>query len=941
MYVISREDCSGGIFDQALLGAGNTLKHPESIPTLIGRDVELGKLSALAEWTLTAGQGGSVTVTGGPGMGKTRLLEEVSRAAQSDFTVLWCCGAPSEVAVPFAGLHQILHPLQHRLKYLPDGHAAALNGVFGLSEPPKDRLSLPCATLALLTLAAEQKPLLLVIDDVQQLDEASLDSILFVSRRLYNVPVLVLIAAREHEPTYGRLQGLPEIRLSPLSPSDVGFLIKQVVGDLADPLVDRIIHESSGNPLVAIEIAASLAFSTGEGADMPDGLPCSVRLKSTFGRLISDLPDPTKRMLLIAAANDKRDVHTTFSATAALGIDTAAFAPAERSMVATVVDDELIFHPPFLRTIVYSNATFGERKTAHRALANATATTPYRHAYHLAAATYEPDEEVAKKITAGAGHARHMSGMVTALRALERATRLSQMPMTRFRFLIDAASCAWQAGRPSRAEALEKQVPCSTEDPYLFTAGGLLQGVVAYTSVNSGIARGVLLDRTSQAALVDPSIAAHLLLLAARVELSSGNRRNLRAIGRQLSELSLDPDHPARLFGEALKRLADKDLRQSGSVDISAVGLLRSLLAGEPTVWPAVLPHLPAMGGTAREAFAQAFRDLRSQGATGVLPLLAVSLLALEHFFGDWDDAEALGKEALLLANRLGQRAVAAEVQAMLALIAGARGQSERCRSLVDEALGNSSPREDHLTYAIAHWALGRAAMSTGDPHSAILHYSRVTSPKDNAYHYVISFLVSADLIECHVTVGQTEEAGKVLEQAQEWKLDSGAPHLLGPMLRARALLAADSSQCERLLSEAIAGSKGSLFEQGRAELLLGKRLRREKRIQDARRHLHSAVGVFTSLRAAPWLDQAAAELRSTGYSCQADSGDVPGCLSSLTPQELRVAQMASQGLTNPEIARRLSISSSTIRYHLSKIFQKLNITSRRQLLQADLFPRA
>lgn len=912
---------------------------PPLPPRLVGRNRELAAIDRLMS-AAARGNGGSAIVTGGPGIGKTLFLEEVTKRAPSAFTVLRCFGTSSETAVPFAGLHQLLHPLQAHLEGLPSPQVSALKGVFGLSGSPADGLSVPCAALALLDSAAQRAPLLLVVDDAHRMDEASLNILAFVARRLQNIPVAMLVAARDHDVTQRRLGGLPEVRLEPLPPADIRLLVTRTVEDVTERLVDRLVRESAGNPLVVTELVAALPQAVASGAvDPPEELPCSPRLRTWFGALVAELPRAAQTMLLTAAANDCSDLYTVLSAASSLDLDTAELSVLERSGLVSVVGDELVFQPPFLRTIVYRNSTLAERKLVHHALAKATGNNVCRQAHHLAAATHEPDEDVAQKISASAGQARKVNGMMSALRLLERAAALSSDPAVRARLLITAATCAWQAGLPLRARELEQQIDHSDDDPHLLAAAGLLRGSIAHTRVTPIAAHRILLDSARHAALVAPELAAHLLVMAARTTLACGDLAKLGEIGRRLVELGLKPDHPARLFGTAMRRLAALDLRRSGDLDASAEGALRLLSEGEPTVWPSALPYVPVMSGAAQEAYAQVLEVLRAQGATGALPMAATSLIALQHMVGRWDEAVALGDEMLLLAEQTGQEGMQAKLQALLAMLAGTRGDTAHCRKLATQALQGSASGRDHATLALAHWALGRSALSSGDPYSAILHYSRITAPHDSAHHFMIAFMAIPDLVECHVMANQFAEAKAALQAAERWRLDATTPYLLGPLLRARALLAPGAEEAELLLNESIQHLKDCPFERARTELQLGKLLRRERRIRDARRHLHTAVETFTSLRAVPWLEQAAAELRAAGYDRDPDAKKVQGTAETLTPQELRIAQLASQGLTNPEIALRLSISPSTVRYHLSKIFQKLQITSRRQLLQSELYP--
>ena len=907
-------------------------------PPLLARDDALAAVEHQLRCA-SNGHGGGIYLTGGPGAGKTRLLTEIaSRSQYDDSAILRCSGSPGERAIPFAGLHQLLYPLRSHTAALEPRHNIALESVFGLSEPLTDWVPVSCATLALLEVATERWPVLLLVDDAHQLDHATLEILAFASRRLQNTPVTMVIAARETDFIVNRIQGRPWIQLEPLSSDDIRRLLVTVKGGASQNTVDRLAAESEGNPLLVTELTAALTPGMARGdEELPEELPTGPRVHASFLGTLAELSTASQRLLLIAAANDGTDLYSTLSAAASLGVDLADLTAAERSGLIRVTGDELRFQPPLLRGILYGNATFAERRHAHHALAHATAGTPHRQAHHLFAATHEPDEELVHKIHASIGHERQVKGIVSVLRSLERAAMLSRNPTTRSRVLIDAAACAWQAGLPMRARTLEKQAAGSGSDPYLAAATGLLRATTAYTETTTGVAHRILVDSVDRSGDVDTAFASQLLTLAARSALSCGDSVELTRICHRLSDLGLAEDAPVIQFGAALRRLADRDLRGSAELNDATVALLLSQT--QPPVWPAVLPYVPSMGDTAREAYVHVVTDLRRQGATGILPLAATPLLLLHITTGRWDEAVVLGEELLALTGRVGQRAMSARVRASLTLLAGSRGDIDGCEELVDRIPPESSPQGGDLaTAATTHWGRARAALSVSDPRTALLHLNKISAEPSDAVSSLIAFLTIPDLVECHVRLGQDSEAVEALRRCDRWRVDVTTGHLFGPILRARALVTPSAAESERLLTESIGLCRDYPFERGRAELQLGKLLRRERRIKDARRSLQAAVASFESLSAPLWAGQAAAELRAAGFGHRSAGDSTHRRISLLTPQERRIAQLASQGLTNPEIGLRLSISSSTIRYHLSKVFQKLAINSRRQLLHSQLF---
>lgn len=850
---------------------------PSPTPPLLARDSELATVEHRIRCA-SSGHGGGIYLTGGPGAGKTRFLTEIARRSPcDDSAILRCSGSPGERAIPFAGLHQLLYPLRTDMTALPSHHCATLERVFGLSEPMTDWVPVSCAALALLEVATKRSPVLLLVDDAHHLDHATLDILAFASRRLQNMPVTMVIAARETDFILNRMQSLPWIRLDPLSPNDIHQVVLSTTGAASQDIVDRLAAESDGNPLIVTELTAALTPGMARGdEELPEELPTSPRVHASFGGTLAELPTASQRLLLIAAANDETDLYSTLSAATSLDLDLADLTAAERSGLIRVTDEELRFQPPLLRSVLYRNATFAERRSVHLALARATANTPHRQAHHLFVATHEPDEELVHRILANAGHERQVKGMTSVLRSLERAATLSRDPTTRARLLIDAAACAWQAGLPMRARTLEKQATGSDSNPHLTATTGLLNAAMAYTETTASVAHRILVDSIDRSHDVDTALVTQLLTLAARSALSCGDSAELTRICHRLLDLGLAEDDPLIEFAAALRRLADRDLRGSAELNDATVALLGRLSPTQPTVWPAVLPYVPSMGNTAREAYVHAVTDLRRQGATGMLPLAATPLLLLHIVTGRWDEAAALGEELLALTDRTGQRATAARVRASLTLLAGSRGDIDACEELANRIPAESVRGADLAAVATAHWGRARAALSIGDPRAALLHLNRVGAEPADAISSLIAFLAIPDLVECHIRLGQDTEAEEVLRACDRWQVDVTTGHLFGPLLRARALVTSSTKEAERLLIESIGHCREYPFERGRAELQLGKLLRRERRIKEARRFLHAAVASFESLPAHLWVGQAAAELRAAGFGSRSADDDAP-----------------------------------------------------------------
>jgi DNA-binding CsgD family transcriptional regulator len=916
----------------------------EDVPPLVGRNAELRVLDELLGRT-RAGYGGGLLVRGEIGTGKSRLLTELHRRAADDFRVQHGVAVKSESAIPYSGLHQLVHPLLRRM----DGFFRPRADTPGPAADDHPQVAM--AVLGSLAEAAGKQPYLLMIDDAQYLDHTSRKALLFIARRLRDKRIAIVFAIRDGEPpaftgSAFPASALPELRVGPLPRTETRELVRHVARGAPERVIKRLVAESAGNLLAAIELSKALTDGMLHGREpLPERLPCGPRLPGAFGGLIRALPPTTLELVLVAAANDADDIQTTLAAGLLLDLEPAALAPAEAVKLVSTVHGEPVFRYPFLRSIIYTGAPLARRQVVHQALATALSGLPYRQAWHLAAATPRPDDEIARRIGEIAVETRQLGGLGSAIDTLERAATLSSDPLARARFLLDAAGFAWQAGQPRRAADLQKQVAALGRQtaqgaacPRLHATADLLNGVVSHTNTSTGSAYRDLLDSASHAAPLDPMLASRPLIMATRSALASGDAEQLAETGRLLQRLSLPVLHPIKRFGFALVRMSRKDLRQSSSADQTFSGMLDFLAGGGDGVWPAIVPPpVVGLGIGARDALACAVGDLRTSGARGALPLNAVSLMTLEYLTGRWDSAVALGRESLSVAEQTGQFNAAAQLRAITALLTAARGQTTQCHELVDRALKTAVPNRITSAIASAQWALALAALGTGSPEMAVRHYEEIISPAGSAHHYIFALLVIPDMVESYVRIDQRGPAGHVLKAADDWQVNRSTAHVYSGLLRARALLATDPQEAEALFRDAVRWADGAPFELARAELLFGEWLRRGRRIHEARNHLHIAMANFAMLEATPWQERTRAELRSSGDAQPPARPEPDGGLHSLTPQEFHITQFAAQGMTNPEIAARLFISSRTVRYHLSKVFQKLNITSRHQLRDLDL----
>ncbi|MBE1584601.1 AAA family ATPase [Nonomuraea angiospora] len=463
---------------------------------VLGRIAERARIDDLLA-SACAGRRGALLITGEAGIGKTALLDHAAAAA-ADLRVLRGVGIESVAELPFAGLHLLLHPYLDRLGALPGPQAAALRTAFGLDEGTVcDRFLIGAATLSLLSELSGDGPLVCLIDDTQWFDRASLDALLFATRRLHADPIAMIFVAGGGDGDAPPRQADPFIRPAPLAgdPASVAFaapvpgldvlrlvaldvlrlvaldVLRLVALDqesatslldahargLAAPLRERVLAESRGNPLAVIELATALSSLPGDGRPAPP--PGAGHVQDAFQARIAGLPAATRLLLLIAAADDTGSLQVILRVGTLLGVAAADLEPAERArLVVLSPGGRVTFRHPLIRAAAYQVAPHAGRVQVHEAFARALdgAYDADRRAWHLAAAP-GPDEAVAAELERAARRAGRRGGVTAMMSAFERAAQLSTDETRRAWRLIAAARAAYDAGLPDHAAELADQ----------------------------------------------------------------------------------------------------------------------------------------------------------------------------------------------------------------------------------------------------------------------------------------------------------------------------------------------------------------------------------------------------------------------------------------------------------------------------------------------------
>src|SRR5215831_9934900 len=521
---------------------------------LCGRSEQLAAIDRLLEG-MRSGRAGALVLRGQAGIGKTALLDAAEQKA-SGARVLRVTGVESELELPFAALHVLLRPVLDEIGALPGRQAAALRGAFGMAEAAvADRFLVGLGVLSLLAELAEDRPVLVLVDDAQWVDRASADALVFAARRLYAERAAVLAAARD-EPG-GGLLGLPELRVDGLNREAAEQLLRGA--GLVAAVRDQLIAEAGGNPLALIELSRGLSGPQRAGSVTPLDLPAASpagRVQQAFAARAAALPQPCRRAVLVAALAGLADLAEVSRAVAATGGSLTDLAAAERAGLVRVAPAGVSFGHPLARAAVLAGSDVAERAAGHRALAGVL--DGDRRAWHLAALADGPDEQVAAELDAAAQRAGRRGSRAAASAAYERAAALSAGPAARGRRLALAAEAATDAGQLPRAAGLAAQAGQLVTDPAAAMVMARVRAQLEFEAGRPVEAAGTLLEWAAMLGPADPGTAQAVVAEAVHVLwLDAGPTHpelERRAAG-------MAPPVGARLveFLQAVRRLQDGD----------------------------------------------------------------------------------------------------------------------------------------------------------------------------------------------------------------------------------------------------------------------------------------------------------------------------------------------------------------------------------------------
>jgi DNA-binding CsgD family transcriptional regulator len=888
---------------------------------LIGRERESARLRQLLE-NAAAGRSATLVVRGEPGVGKTTLLDLAIQEA-SGFEVVHIVGVESEAELPYAGLHAVLRRFVGLLDVVPEVQARALRVALGVELGDPDPFLAGAGTLTLLAQTAEQRPLLVVIDDAHWLDHASIDALVFVARRLAAESIALLVAVRTGEVAFER-SGVEELVVEPLNNEDATELLRDRWGGDVDPSVARRLAAATrGNPLALVEVTQQLTDAERLGvAPLTEPLPVSGAVERGVRRRLAALPPSVREAALLAATDEA----------AAPIINLHDVQAAEDAGLLQLHRGKVVFSHPLYRLAVYQAASAEERRAAHRRIAGALTGEDERdlRAWHLAAAAHGPDEEAAGALEAAADRAEARGGTAARARALERAAELSVSEADRGRRLYAAARAATWAGATGHARGLLERALPEAQDPLI--RADLLHALANIVDGQGAPVPTALLEQEVAAvADADANRAAQLLMpLLARFSDNDVSVPDLLRVAGQFEALvpRLNEWWRPRAIGSAAfaHMLAGDASRANQLVDEMVDDPLAATTQGPLLIRLERYDDAQQALQTSLELGRASAQPLRTAWTQMCFGLLHQALGRLPQAVAAFAEAASIGRE-------IEAYWIATGATLGLADVAADQGRTADCRELAREATSLGVQLSDEHTLLAAAVPQARAALSEGrhgetvellEPVAARLSSSGRRDPTFIAYE--------TELVEAQIRLGDTAAARATLEGFADRATATGCRWALAAVDRYEGLLAGERDYDGRFAA-ALAHHQTAPQPLGeaRTRLCYGERLRRSRRRREAREQLRPALELFERLGAATWADRARVELEATGVKIPRRDPTEP---ERLTPQELQIALQVADGRTNRDVAAALYLSPKTVEYHLTHVYRKLDIHSRGELIR-------
>ncbi|MBX6750979.1 MAG: AAA family ATPase, partial [Micromonosporaceae bacterium] len=906
-------------------------RSPARVASLRGRVAEREAVVSLIDQA-RAGCGGVLVIEGGPGIGKTCLADDVLAEIQAGSSppplVLGTRARRREASLPFATADALFAPVIG-----PSWRAMSVAAIEG-----GDVYRLGAHALETLATLARRRPVVCWVDDAQWSDPRSVDLLGFVAGRLAAHRVAVLIAQRPGGPDWE----FPTLRLAPLDPADGTALVADLAPGIDGDVARALVALAAGNPGALADLASALTPAQRRGEEpVPQTLPASSRLRRDYAARLAAMPEPTRRLVLVAAADPSLTTGELVRAAESMGVDITAVDPAERDGLIRISGDEVQIPEPLARCVVYEEATLSARRATHALLASIL--DPHRSAVrtllHRAALAVGPDPDLAEALAecvlapAGctANRATVQNGQTPAVRALAlvRAAELSIDPALAAIRLVAAARQLWDGGEPHRARGLLRRVQAAALPPEARGEYDLLLGEMEL--------RGRTPDR------------AGAVLLTAAEELRDNRHRRVTALLSAGEALCLAGDYPE--FGAladralalrrpsepreaefAFEQLAGLTAMFRGDYQAAAPSLRRVIALATAIDEPTALVRASMAAivlGDDEVAYRLAMRAAtlaEAEGWQAAVPRALEVAAAAECALGRYTAAAATLARAIPLASATGQQSLHSNLAGLLAVIAAMLGDRDTCRARIREARAGEVSR----AAALVEWALGILDLNDGRAAEAVPRLAGLCSIESGHGQLIVRVAATPHLVEACVRSGDPGAAREALAIFDPWARQTGNPAWLALSERCRALVAEDPDRAGEHFRTALHQHQRARarFERARTQLLYGQELRRMRRRSAAREQLRAAYETFEYFGATPLAEQARAELRAAGERVAARPGHVHP-ISRLTAQQRQIAELVASGATNREIAAALFVSTRTVDYHVRNILARLGLRSR------------
>ncbi len=727
-------------------------------------------------------------------------------SAAADFDVIRLVGIESEMRLGFAALHQLLTPFLDGVDSLPSPQARALKAAFGISDDgAPDQFLVGLAALTLITTdAATRRPLLIVVDDTQWLDQESADALGFLARRLYADRICMLVAMRDAIEDRGLFDGLPSLSLIALSDGAAGELLDAAArGPLADHVRARLVAEAHGNPLALVEFGRELSTDQLAGAvPLPEPLAVGRRLERHFLRQVGVLPPATRRLLLVAAAEPTGDVRSIWRAGRELDFDEGAIEPAQAAGLLDL-GAQIAFRHPLIRSAVYQGASQADRSRAHEALAVAcdAERDPDRRAWHRAAAARSPDGEVAAELERAANRAGSRGSRAASAALLARAAQLTPDQGERASRFLGAAAADLTAGNVVSAQTNLAQALPELHDPLLLARAQQLQATVAFidsrtgssTPGQAGKVASMMLDAARAFEPLDVHRARDAVFDAIQIAILFGDSSAVSAV--EVADVARSFDLPAGTVPTTADLILDAIAELIAEGYSAAAPLLRDALAAvqaDPEIrrvprhlaracWIAfALSDDDALGALGAECATAS----REQGALRVLPEVLDYLGLRELRAGSLNVAEDLFTEEIELHGVLRRHSGPGEAARLM--VSAWRGRETEVRAEAAELAAEA--RGFGLVVTWTEYAVMILELGLGN-------YQAASSLAGDDWNddLLLGDLRAADAVEAHVRSGNNPAASTALAYLAERAAANQSALDLGLLARSRALLARDS----------------------------------------------------------------------------------------------------------------------------------------------------